>query len=146
MECRFALMIESAMQQVNTSGLSLPVSGRIGVIVYLAIGNVSSSLALNGYGVQTVGGNKLPTLKISNRGTAHGRLEGFVDATDADGKVFTMTPSSLPILPGEERELVLNFQDAGKDKKSPAPRYPIALHGRVYDGHAPIEINTTFSP
>jgi len=145
-ECRFAVMIEGATQDVNASGLNLPISGRIGVIVYLGIGDVSSKLALTGYGSQTVAGAKLPTLKISNSGTAHGRLEGFVEATDANGKTYTMTASSLPILPGEQRELPLAFQVTGNEKQQPAPRYPLALHGRLYDGHAPIEISTTFSP
>ncbi len=145
-ECRFALMIEGATQEVNASGLNLPVSGRIGVIVYLGIGDVSSKLALTGYGSQTVAGAKLPTLKISNGGTAHGRMEGFVEATDADGKTYTMTASNLQVLPGEQRELPLAFQVSGNEKQQPTPRYPLKLHGRLYDGHAPVDVSTTFSP
>lgn len=146
-ECRFAIMIEGAAQKVDASGINLPVSGRIGVIVYLGVGDVASALTLVGYGTQTLNGTKLPSLKVRNSGSAHGRLAGFVDATDVNGKVFTMAPTTLPILPGEEREIALTFQDGKEGKKAPElPHYPITVRGKVYDGRNPLEVNTTFRP
>jgi len=145
-ECRFALMFEGASQQIDAQGLQLPVSGRIGVIVYLAVGNVASDLQLTGYGSQRVNDQKLPSLHIANRGTAHGRLDGFVDGTDADGASWTLVPSTLPILPGEERDIALSFDEGKNGKKKSAPHYPLKLHGTVYDGHRAIVVDTTFAP
>ena len=145
-ECRFGMMFEGASQQVDAGGLKLPVSGRIGVIVYLEIGGVASALTLAGYGTQVVNGNKVPSLKIANHGTAHGRLDGFIEGTDADGKSFTLIPSTLPILPGEEREIALTFDDSKNQKRQVQPHYPLVLKGQVYDGHSPIDVSTTFSP
>ncbi|MEP7044599.1 MAG: hypothetical protein ABI843_16150 [Dokdonella sp.] len=145
-ECRFALMFEGASQQVDAQGLKLPVSGRIGVVVYLAVGNVASDLQLKGYGSQSVNERKLPSLRIANRGTAHGRLDGFVEGTDADGGTWTLVPSTLPILPGEERDVALSFDEGNNGKKKSEPHYPLKLHGTVYDGHREIVVDTSFSP
>ncbi|HEY0232105.1 MAG TPA: hypothetical protein VGC55_12705 [Dokdonella sp.] len=145
-ECRFALMFEGASQQIDAQGLKLPVSGRIGVIVYLAIGNVASDLQLTGYGSQNVNGERRPSLHIANRGSAHGRLDGFVEGTDADGASWTLVPSTLPILPGEERDVALSFDEGKNGKKKSEPRYPLKLHGTIYDGHRAIAVDTSFTP
>ena len=48
-ECRFAVMIEGAEPSIARSkGLDLPVTGRIGVIVYVAIGDGAPDLELLG--------------------------------------------------------------------------------------------------
>ena len=46
-------------------------------------------------------------------GRAHGRLEGFLEGTDARGRRIEFTPAGLPILPGETREIALNVAGEG---------------------------------
>src|SRR3546814_1149960 len=73
-ECRFAIMIEGD-PQIVPGGAAVPVSGRIGVIVYLAIGDAAAQLAVVGHEVSTVDGNDVPVLEGRNRGDAHERRE-----------------------------------------------------------------------
>src|SRR3546814_3573943 len=72
--------------QIVPGGAAVPVSGRIGVIVYLAIGDAAAQLEVVGHEVRTVDGNDVPVLEVRNSGNAHGRLQGFVVGRDADGK------------------------------------------------------------
>src|SRR3546814_2450812 len=83
--CRFAIMIEGD-PQIVPGGAAVPVSGRIGVIVYLAIGDAAAQLEVVGHEVRTVDGNDVPVPEVRNSGNAHGRLQGFVDGRDADGR------------------------------------------------------------
>jgi len=85
-ECRFAIMIEGDPETVKGK-LAVPVSGRIGVIVYLAVGDVAPSLKIVTTAIKNVNGQKLPALKVSNTGNAHSRLEGYAELVDANGKL-----------------------------------------------------------
>src|SRR5450432_4420137 len=72
-ECRFAVMIEGAEPSIaRTKGLDMPVTGRIGVIVYLTVGDGAPTLELLGPKVTTLNGQQVPTLRVHNSGTAHG--------------------------------------------------------------------------
>src|SRR5450755_962681 len=63
-ECRFAVMIEGAEPSIaRTKGLDMPVTGRIGVIVYLTIGDGAPDLELFGPTVATLNGLQIPTLR-----------------------------------------------------------------------------------
>lgn len=127
-ECRFALMIEGDEQAVRTaSGLSVPVSGRIAVIVYVKVGQAAPDLAVVGGTVHDVNGRWLPVLQVSNSGNAHGRLAGFLTGTDADGRKHEFAPSSLPILPGETRRIALSASDGSKEPA--AITYPVTIKG-----------------
>ena len=88
-------------------GVAVPVAGRIGIIVYLDVGDAQADLRVVGSGVVEEGGRELPMVRIQNLGTAHGRLEGFIDATDATGERWTLSPSGNPILPGATRDIPL---------------------------------------
>lgn len=105
-ECRFAVMIEGADPSIARSkGLDVPVTGRIGVIVYVIIGDGAPDLEVLGPKITTLNGQRVPTLRVHNAGNAHGRMSGFLTGTDAKGNSYDFTPSDFPILPHEEREI-----------------------------------------
>ncbi|MGH8209717.1 MAG: hypothetical protein ACREU6_08985, partial [Steroidobacteraceae bacterium] len=114
-ECRFGVLIEGAEPSIAQSkGLELPVTGRIGVIVYVTIGDGAPNLELFGPAITMLNGQKIPTLRIYNSGTAHGRMSGFLTGTDARGIKYDFTPSDFPILPREVRQVFLT-PSTGKD-------------------------------
>jgi len=143
-ECRFAIMLEGDPEKVK-GDLALPVSGRIGIIVYLSIGDAAAKLDVVGSQAQTVEGRNLPLLRVRNSGNAHGRLEGLIDGKDASGRRFTFAPSNLPILAGETRGVLLNPE--GDNDKTPAPAivYPLTLKGRLEWGAQHLDVETTVS-
>lgn len=129
-ECRFALMIEGDATAVQTAGgLAVPVSGRIGVIVYAAVGDVAPDLQVSPAGVIEIDGKPTPAVTVHNSGTAHGRLGGFLSGTDANGHSLDFTPSSLPILPGETRTVPLNASDGAAMVETIA--YPVRIKGVI---------------
>src|SRR5580704_8697866 len=78
-ECRFAVMIQAAEPSIaKSSGLNVPVTGRIGVIVYVTVGAGAPELELLGPKVSTVNGQQLPVLRVQNSGSAHGRMTGYL--------------------------------------------------------------------
>ena len=142
-ECRFALMIEGDPEAMKDGGVAIPVSGRIGVIVYLSIGDAAPRLEVTGQRVAKVDGQDVPVLQVRNDGDAHGRLEGFVDGTDANGRRYAFAPSTSPIMPGETRDIAL--QPQADDPKSPPPvlQFPVKLQGRLDSGTQRIDIAAT---
>lgn len=143
-ECRFAIMLEGDPETVK-GAVAMPVSARIGIIVYLGIGDATARLNVTGTRTQVVQGRRLPMLDVRNSGNAHGRLDGFIDGRDASGRKFTFIPSNLPILPGEARVVLLTPQ--GDNDKTPAAdiAYPLVLNGRLDAGAQRIDIATTVS-
>jgi len=129
-ECRFAILLEGEPEAVR-GALAVPVSGRIGIIVYLAVGDAKAQLQTRATRVQRIDGRDLPVLEIHNAGNAHSRLEGLIDGTDAQGRKLAFAPSNLPILPGETRLIAL--QPQGDDPATPAPPvvYPLKLEGAL---------------
>jgi hypothetical protein len=129
-ECRFALLLEGDDQEVKTaSGLSFPVTGRIGVIVYVALGNASPVLEVVGSSTATLDDGRAPILHVKNTGNAHGRIAGFLSGKDARGRDLDFTPSTLPILPGETRPVALKAS-LGKDDTIQVA-YPITIRGAL---------------
>lgn len=141
-ECRFAIMLEGEPETAK-GAVPVPVSGRIGIIVYLGIGSAAAKLDVVGSAVQAVDGRALPALRLRNSGNAHGRMEGLVDGKDASGRTFTFVPSNLPILAGETRAIVLTPEGDNPDTPAPAIVYPLALKGRLDWGPQRIDIATT---
>jgi hypothetical protein len=130
-ECRFAIMIEGLDQVVETRGaLSFPVSGRIGVIVYAAVGKVAPKLAIAETRLTRVDGKEMPTLMVRNDGDAHGRISGFLTGTDADGHKLEFTPSTLPIMPGEVRAITLTPSLEGSSA-TVTVKYPVTIKGML---------------
>lgn len=129
-ECRFAILIEGDEQQVQTpGGPAFPIAGRLGVIVYVAVGGAAPNLEVVDGKVASVNAEDLPVLTVRNTGNAHGRLGGFLSGTDANGNKVEFTAASLPILPGETRPIPLVVY---RDKDEPVKiAYPITIHGKL---------------
>lgn len=129
-ECRFAIVIEG--QEVPTGGqVSINLNARIAVIVYVAVGKAAPQLELVGSAVQTIDGKPVPVLRIRNSGDAHGRLAGFLTGTDAGGTALELQASTLPIMPGETRELALTANKPGNPDTPVAIRLPVAVKGKL---------------
>ena len=143
-ECRFAIMVEGDPEKLK-GAMAIPVSGRIGVVVYLAIGDAAPQLQLAGQRVGTVDGNVVPILSVRNTGNAHGRLEGYVNGTDASGKRFAFAPSSYPILPAETRDIALVPEADQTGTPTPAIAYPVQLKGRLDWGSQHLDVDATFA-
>ena len=144
-ECRFALLIEGDDQKVQASdNVSFPVSGRLGVIVYVSVGNTAPELAVVGTSVGSVNGELMPLLNVRNTGNAHGRLSGFLSGTDAAGKKLDFTPATLPILPGETRTISLAVNREVDEPTKIA--YPIVIHGSLEWGDKTTPFEQRFAP
>ena len=137
-ECRFALLFEGAPEAVGN--LAVPVSGRIAVIVYVAVGNISPRLEIARIGTADMEGRKLPSVAVTNRGTGTTRLEGFVSGRDARGQEFVLAPQNFPILPGQTRTIVL-VPDVAEGQTAPAMAYPVTLSGRLEWGGESMKID-----
>lgn len=141
-ECRFAILIEGDPETVPGQ-ISVPVAGRIGVIVYVTIGDAAPQLAVAGRQVRRLGAHSLPVLLVRNAGNAHGRLEGRIDGTDASGRRYSFMPSSLPILAGETRAVELTPEADAPDTAPPALVYPLRLKGRLQSGASQLDVDLT---
>jgi hypothetical protein len=142
-ECRFAVMIEGAEPSVaHGKGLDMPVTGRIGVIVYVVIGDGAPDLEVLGPKVVTLNGQQVPSLRMHNGGNAHGRVSGFLTGTDAKGVAYDFTPSDFPILPNEERDVFLNPSTATNEH--PTLTFPVTVKGTLEWGAHRTEINQRF--
>ncbi|HQR52174.1 MAG TPA: hypothetical protein PLZ79_02810 [Burkholderiales bacterium] len=145
-ECRFAVMIEGDEQAVRTaSGLTVPVSGRIGVIVYATVGEGAPNLEIVGATTADTDGQRAPVLKVRNMGNAHGRLAGFLSGVDAKGQRRDYAPSTLPILPGETRAIAL-VADALPANGGEVV-FPVKIRGTLEWGSGQrIELDQQFPP
>lgn len=144
-ECRFAIMVEGLDTAQVQGNISFPVGGRIGVIVYAAIGNVAPQLAIAGTETTQVNGKPVAVLKIINSGNATGRLEGFVDGTDAKGQSVELSPSDMPVLPGETRRIVL-APVVLEGKTAPELRFPLKAKGSLESGKTRLPLDASFAP
>jgi hypothetical protein len=143
-ECRFAVMIEGSDINVNTkSGVSFPMAGRLGVIVYATVGKGAPVLEIVSAATQMVDGRATPVIEVRNSGNAHTRLSGILNAKDAAGASFELTPNALPILAGETRKISLL---AGPDDKAAQnPRFPITVSGTLEWADKKTALKETFA-
>lgn len=144
-ECRFAIMIEGEPQPA-TASVPLPISGRIGVIVYLAVGDAQARLEV----LETVAvqgpGQRLPALRIRNAGDMHGRLEGYLAGLDAGGQRMVLVPDNSPILVGTTRDITLHPQPEANAGDAPKIQYPLRIKGRLDSGSQRLDIETALDP
>jgi len=142
-ECRFALMIEGNSQDVKTSpGASFPMSGRIAVIVYVRVGGAKAVLEPGAMAIAQIDGQPTPVMMVHNSGNATGRLAGILNGTDASGTAFEFTPETIPILPGQTRQVSLQpflpgpRASASASAPAPVPRlkWPLSLRGMLEYG------------
>jgi hypothetical protein len=136
-ECRFAIMVEKAAENlpdITAGNIQFPLSGRIGVIVYISVGDVAPKLELRDVGLKEFNGHMTPAATFYNSGKSHGRPEGVLEGKDASGKSYEFVVSPFPILPGETRAVALWAQE-GPDNKIPEIAYPLQLRGTIeWDG------------
>jgi hypothetical protein len=134
-ECRFAILIEGKETSIAKAGaVSMPMTGRIGLIVYVNIGGGSPQLELFGTRVAKVGDRELPTLIMHNAGSAHGRVSGFLTGTDAKGIKYDFNPSDFPILPTTEADVYLTPSTSTDDH--PTLSFPVRVQGTLeWDQH-----------
>lgn len=133
-ECRFALLLEGEDQTAKTGSLAIPYNARLGVIVYIGIGNVTPKIEIIGAAVQTVNGRPTAVLKVKNTGTAHGRLSGFLAGTDAANTSLEFAPTPSPIMPGESRDIPLTASRPGDPDTPVAARFPLTVRGNLESG------------
>jgi hypothetical protein len=142
-ECRFAVMIEGADPSfARGNGMDMPVSGRIGVIVYLTVGDGTPDLEILSPKIATLNGQKMPALVVHNSGTVHARMTGFLTGTDAKGNSYDFTPSDFPILPHEQREVFLTPSTPKDDH--PTVTFPVTVKGTLEWGKQRTELNQRF--
>jgi hypothetical protein len=142
-ECRFGILIEGAEPSIaQANGLQLPVTGRIGVIVYVTVGDAAPILEVFGPKIVRLNGQEIPTLRVHNSGNAHGRVSGFLTGTDARGVSYDFTPSDFPILPHEERELFLTPSNGKEDH--PTLTFPVTVKGTLEWGNERTELDQQF--
>jgi hypothetical protein len=157
-ECRFVIMIEGETQDIQSQNINLPVAGRIGVIVYVAVGNAApkfevlgSSVVKTGTATQAV---SHPVIEVRNSGNATGRLSGFLTGTDASGRKLEFSPDGVPILPGTTRRITLvpslpgSSATAGSAAASGAaavqPQYPVTIGGQLEWGRERVRFEQRF--
>ena len=142
-ECRFAVMIEADEPSVTKAGaVQLPIVGRIGVIVYVTVGDGAPQLEIFGPEVVTQNGQRLPALRVHNSGSVHTRMSGFLTGKDATGKSYDFTPSDLPILPGEARSVI--FTPSSPDNPNPTLTFPVSVKGTLEWSEQKTDLNETF--
>lgn len=144
-ECRFALMIEGLDPARVQGALDIPVGGRIAVIVYLRVGDAAPQLEIVGTRVVPVNGQPTAQIAVRNRGNATGRLEGFVNGTDAAGARVELAPTDLPVLPGETRALQLS-PVTEEGQSVPTLRFPLSVRGSLESGAQRLPLDTRFEP
>lgn len=144
-ECRFAIAMEGAASSVQAGpNISIPVSGQIAVIVYVTIGDAKPDLSILRTAVVEREGQRTPVMVVRNTGQAHGRFEGFLDGTDANGKRIDFAPSGLPILPGETREIPLVV--ASEAATRPTLAFPLTIRGNLEWGGKTTPLDARFGP
>jgi fimbrial chaperone protein len=133
-ECRFAILVGGAPESdtVAAAGqLTFPIQGRVGVIVYVTIGDAKPILEFRGIKVATINNVPTPVAVFLNSGNAHGRPEGGLDAIDKNGQQLEFTVSPSPILPGQTREVPIWLADTAGSGKPAQFTYPLKLSGTI---------------
>jgi fimbrial chaperone protein len=149
-ECRLALLLqapeeEAVMARADT--LSIPVQGRIAVVIYVAIGNAKAELKLQELRLAEYNGQLLPVAIIQNQGNAHARTAGFIDAKDAGGKHLEFAVAALPILPGQTRQVPLR-QTLVDEETAGTLLAPLDMKGAIewQTGKIPVDARIEQSP
>lgn len=149
MECRFMVAVEGvepahkALIESAGASLSLPVSGRIAVAVYVAVNGAEPKLEMKQVSVQNIKGKRTPVVVVSNTGDGHGRLDGALSATDAKGQSLELVPEGTPILPGQTRTLPLMPQGVDKQPVSTLA-FPLSTQGTLDWDNGSFKVDAAF--
>ena len=76
--------------------MQLPIVGRIGVIVYVTVGDAAPQIEMFGPEVITLNGQRVPALRVHNAGNAHTRMSGFLSGKDASGQEVRLHALGFP--------------------------------------------------
>jgi fimbrial chaperone protein len=143
MLCRFALLVSNALPQsvVELPNIRLPVQGRLGLIVYVAVGDVKPELSLLQISASdpATAGSAI-VAEVRNSGKAQGRFVGILNGTDAKGQRLEFTVANSVILPGETRRIAISPPEA---KGQPmAVERPLRLQGNLEweGGKIPVDV------
>lgn len=149
-ECRFMLAVEGvepAHKAILESGgglnLSLPVTGRIAIAVYVAINGAAPKLSLTQLRVQDIKGNPTAIAVVTNQGDAHGRLDGSLDATDAKGQTYELNVEGTPVMPGQSRILPFTSKSIS-NKTTEALTFPLNAKGILDWENGSFKVDTEF--
>jgi hypothetical protein len=147
-ECRIAILLEGQEQVSRTEGgPPIPFSARLGVVIYLAIGDALPSLNVERARVQSIDGRLTPVLDIRNNGLAHGRIGGFLKGTDAKNTALEFSPSNMPILPGETRAISLTATRPGDPETTVQVQFPVVVTGTIEWGKGQTQsVEQRFAP
>ncbi len=69
-------------------------------------------------------------------------MSGFLSGKDASGKKYDFTPSDLPILPGETREVFLT--PSTPENENPTLSFPVTVQGTLEWADQSTELNERF--
>lgn len=130
-ECRFAIILEGKESTMAGATGAVPVGARVGVIVYVAVGDVQPELKITGARVEVRNGAPVAVLRVTNSGNAHGRLDGFLTGTDARGQAFDAQAANSPILPGETRSITLSLTRRGDPATPLQAEFPLTIKGKL---------------
>jgi hypothetical protein len=149
-ECRFMLTVEGvepayqAAVQGRGLSLALPVTGRIAVAVYLAVGEAAPRLSMLGVGMREGAGGRTPVVTVRNDGDAHGRLGGSLEGIDARGERQEWLPDSTPVLPGQTRALALTPRSTEEGGPPARPSFPVRARGTLDWEDGSFEVEAEF--
>jgi len=149
-ECRFMLAVEGvepayqAAVQGRGLSLALPVTGRIAVAVYLAVGEAAPRLSMLGVGMREGAGGRTPVVTVRNDGDAHGRLGGSLEGIDARGERQEWLPDSTPVLPGQTRALALTPRSTEEGGPPARPSFPVRARGTLDWEDGSFEVEAEF--
>ena len=132
-ECRLALMIEVPRDEAvvtQANSLTIPVQARVAVVIYVEIGDAAPDLILKGVAMNNYNGRPTPGAILQNRGTAHARPTGFIDARDNTGERLEFELVSMPILPGQTRKIPLQQAVMNGENAHPV-KTPLQLTGTI---------------
>jgi len=134
-ECRFALLVSGEAEKVSDptgrQRIQMPIVGRIGVVVYVTVGDAKPVLRLARLYVDTVDQKTIPLAVFQNTGNAHGRVFGSLEAKDAKGRTVELIAAQDVILPKDERAIALNPVDYSKgESRKPEFNLSPPLHVR----------------
>ena len=130
-ECRFAILMEGKESSFAGASKAVPVGARVGVIVYVKVGDVEPDLSVQAGRIVMRDGSPVAVIDVKNTGTAHGRLDGFLSGTDGQGQSLDVTAANTPILAGETRAVALKFTKQGDPNTSVQPVFPITVKGKL---------------